>query len=75
MEKISYKMWALLGNGWKYILNCIPWFTSNILNFNPLCNAYTFQRYYTVLLKNERIFGLILGRIFGNYFFNGFQKS
>ena len=56
------------GNDWKYILNYVLWFVSVILNFNAFYDAYTVQRHYTVLLKSNRIFCLLLRIIFGNSF-------
>ena len=69
-QKISDKLWVILGNGCICILNCVSWFVSLILNFNALCVvAHAFQRQsYTMLLKSNRIFCLILGITFGNYF-------
>ena len=59
----------MLRNGWICIFNCISWFVSIILNFNTLCDAYTVQtQCYTGLFKSSRIFCLILGITFGNYF-------
>ena len=61
-------LWSMIGNGWIYLLNCVSWFVSVILNFNALCDEYTVQRQsYTVLLKSNGIFYLMLGITFGNY--------
>ena len=43
-QKTSDILWAMLGIGWKRILNCVSWFVSIILNLNALCGAYTVQR-------------------------------
>ena len=51
------------------ILNCVSWYVSIILKFTALCDTYTVQiQSYAVLLKSNRIFCLILGITFGNYF-------
>ena len=60
----------IMGYTWKrldlVILICVSWFVSIIQNFNALCDAYLVERQsYTVLLKNNRIFCLILGIAFG----------
>ena len=57
----------MLGNGWKNILNRVSWFVFIIQNFDSLCDAYRIIRHYTVLLRINRIFCLILGITFGNY--------
>ena len=68
-QKIFDILWVTLGYVWIYILKCISWFVSIILNFNGHCNAYTVQiQSYAVLLKSNRIFLLMLGISFGNYF-------
>ena len=59
-QKISDTLWVMLENGWKCFLNCVLRFDSNVLNFNALDDVYT------VLLKNNRIFCLLLGNIIGN---------
>ena len=41
-------------------------FVSIILNFNAIIEAYIVQKHYTVLLKNNTIFDLILEIFFGN---------
>ena len=67
-QKVSDTLWAMFGNGYKYIFNCASWFASIILNFNPLCDVYAISRHCTVLLKSNRIFSFLLGIIFGNFF-------
>ena len=52
----------------QHILNCVSWFLSVILNFKAFYDAHTVERHYTVLLKSNRIFCLVLRIIFGNYF-------
>ena len=73
--KIPDILWIMHKNGWKCILNCGSWFVSVILNFNALCDAYTVLRNYAELLGNNRIFCLILGIIFGNYFLSASNKD
>ena len=58
----------MIGNDWKCIVKSVSWLVSIILNFNDLCYEYTVQRHYTVLLRSNRIFYIILGLTFGNYF-------
>ena len=54
---------------WISTLKCASWFVSIIQNFKALFDAYTVQRQsYTELLKSNRIFCLILGIPFENYF-------
>ena len=67
-QKISDALWAMLGNGWKYIFNCVLWFISVIVNFNALCDTYTVYRHYTVFLKSNRAFSFLIKIIIGNYF-------
>ena len=38
-EKIYDILWAMIGNDWKCIFNCVLWFVSITLNFNALCDA------------------------------------
>ena len=68
-QKISRKLWVMLGNGWICISIYDAWFVSIILNFNALSNGYTVQiQSYTVLLKSNKIFCLITGITFLNNF-------
>ena len=61
---------GILISGWKCIFNCVSWFLYIILYLNALSYVHAFQRHYTVLFKNNRIFCLKLGIIFGKYFLN-----
>ena len=75
-QKIFDALWVIHGNGWICILNCVSWFVSTILNFNALCDAYTVQmQSYTVLLKSNRIFWLMLGTSFGNYILTVYNEG
>ena len=64
----------MLENDWKCILNCDSWFVSIIQNFKAIYDECTVQRQYIVLLKNNRLFCLILGKNFGNYFLTTSNK-
>ena len=75
-QKISDTLWVIHGNSCLCILNCVSRFVSIILTFDALCDAYTVQiQIYTVLLKSNAIFFLILGIIFGNYFNTVFNEG
>ena len=50
---ISAILWAMLGKGWKYILNCVSCFVAIILNFNAFSDAYAVKWHYTVFLKSN----------------------
>ena len=51
-------------------------FVSIILKFNVLCGAYIVQtQSYTELLKINRIFWLMLGITFGNYFLTVYKEG
>ena len=64
-QKNSNIVWIIYGNRWICILNCVSWFVSIIINFNALCDAYIVQiESYAVILKNNRIFCLLLGITF-----------
>ena len=68
-QKISDILWTMLRNSWICILNCVSWKVLSMLNFDVPCDVYTVQRQsYTELLKSNRIFCLILGIPFENYF-------
>ena len=54
-----------MGYAWK---SPEMYFISFILNFNILCGAHTVQKHFTVSLKSNKIFCLLLGLIFENYF-------
>ena len=57
-QKISDIIWAMIGNDWKCILNCVLWFVSIILNLNTLSDTHAVQR-HIVLHKSNRIFCII----------------
>ena len=66
----------MLGNGSKCILNCVLWFVSVIINFNVVCDAYRVKvQNFIELLKSNRIFWLMLGISFGNYFLTVYNES
>ena len=51
-------------------------FVSIVQNFNALCDAYTVQmQSYTGLHKSKRIFWLMIGISFGNYFLTIYNKG
>ena len=72
-QKISDILYSMLGNGRKFV--CVSQLISIILHFNALCDAHAVYRHYTMILKSDLKFCLLLGIIFGNDFLTKFPTK